>query len=39
MNILAIAEQRDHKFKKTAFEVVRAARTIADGTGGTFLPS
>jgi electron transfer flavoprotein alpha subunit len=34
MNILAIAEQRDNKFKKTAFEVVRTARTIADQTGG-----
>ena len=34
MNILAIAEQRDNKFKKTAFEVVYTARTIADQTGG-----
>ena len=34
MKILAIAEQRDNKLKKSAFEVVRAARTIADQTGG-----
>jgi electron transfer flavoprotein alpha subunit len=30
MKILAVAEQRDNKLKKTAFEVVRTARTIAD---------
>jgi electron transfer flavoprotein alpha subunit len=30
MKILAFAEQRNNRFKKTAFEVVRAARTIAD---------
>lgn len=30
MKILAVAEQRDNKLKKTAFEVTRAARTIAD---------
>jgi len=30
MKILAIAEQRDNKLKKTAFEVTKAARTIAD---------
>jgi electron transfer flavoprotein alpha subunit len=34
MKILAIAEQRDNKLKKSAFEVVRTARTIADQTGG-----
>jgi electron transfer flavoprotein alpha subunit len=34
MKILAFAEQRDNKFKKSAFEVVRTARTIADQTGG-----
>jgi electron transfer flavoprotein alpha subunit len=34
MKILAIAEQRDTKFKKSAFEVVRTARTIAEQTGG-----
>ncbi|MEK6755606.1 MAG: electron transfer flavoprotein subunit alpha/FixB family protein [Bacteroidota bacterium] len=34
MKILAFAEQRDNKFKKPAFEVVRTARTIADQTGG-----
>jgi len=37
MTILAFAEQRDGKLKKTAFEVVRAARTIADQTGGQVL--
>jgi len=30
MKILAVAEQRDNKFKKTAFEVTRTARTLAD---------
>jgi electron transfer flavoprotein alpha subunit len=30
MKILAVAEQRDNKLKKTAFEITRAARTIAD---------
>jgi len=34
MKILALAEQRDNKLKKSAFEVVRTARTIADQTGG-----
>ena len=34
MRILAFAEQRDNKLKKSAFEVVRIARTIADQTGG-----
>jgi electron transfer flavoprotein alpha subunit len=34
MNILAFAEQRDGKLKKTAFEVVKAARTVADQLGG-----
>jgi electron transfer flavoprotein alpha subunit len=34
MKILAVAEQRENKFKKAAFEVVRAARTIADQTQG-----
>ncbi len=34
MNILAVAEQRDGKLKKTAFEVVRTARTLADSSGG-----
>jgi len=34
MKILTFAEQRDNKLKKTAFEVVRTARTIADQTGG-----
>ncbi len=34
MKILAVAEQRDNKFKKSAYEVVRTARTIADQTGG-----
>ncbi len=30
MKILAIAEQRENKLKKTAFEVVRTARAMAD---------
>lgn len=34
MKILAVAEQRDNKLKKTAFEVVKAARTIADQLSG-----
>jgi electron transfer flavoprotein alpha subunit len=34
MKILAVAEQRDNKFKKTAYEVVRTARIIADQTAG-----
>ncbi len=33
MKIIAFAEQRNNQFKKTAFEVVRAARTIADQLG------
>jgi electron transfer flavoprotein alpha subunit len=34
MKILAFAEQRDGKLKKNAFEVVSAAKRIADQTGG-----
>ena len=34
MKILACAEQRNSQFKKTAFEVVTAARQLADATGG-----
>lgn len=34
MKILAVAEQRNGQFKKTAFEVVKAARSIADKTSG-----
>jgi electron transfer flavoprotein alpha subunit len=34
MKIIAVAEQRDHKFKKAAFEVVHTARIIADQIGG-----
>ncbi len=30
MKILAVAEQRNSQFKKTSFEVVRAAKTLAD---------
>lgn len=33
MNILAFAEQREGKFKKSAFEVTQAARRIADQLG------
>jgi electron transfer flavoprotein alpha subunit len=34
MKILAFAEQRNGQFKKTAFEVVKAAKTIADKLSG-----
>ena len=34
MKILAFAEQRNGQFKKTAFEVVKAAKTIADQLSG-----
>jgi electron transfer flavoprotein alpha subunit len=34
MRILAVVEQRDHKFKKNAYEVVATARTLANETGG-----
>ncbi|MBI3006124.1 MAG: electron transfer flavoprotein subunit alpha/FixB family protein [Ignavibacteriales bacterium] len=34
MKILVFAEQRDHKLKKTAYEVVQAARTVADQLKG-----
>lgn len=34
MKILVFAEQRENKFKKPAFEAVRAARTIADQLSG-----
>lgn len=33
MKILAFAEQRDNKFKKTAYEVITAAKKIADASG------
>jgi len=33
MNVLAFAEQRDQKFKKSSFETVRTARVIADQLG------
>jgi electron transfer flavoprotein alpha subunit len=36
VTILAVAEQRNGEIKKTSFEVVRKAREIADGLGGTF---
>jgi electron transfer flavoprotein alpha subunit len=36
MNVLAFAEQRDGKFKKSSFEAVRAARSLADSLGGRF---
>jgi electron transfer flavoprotein alpha subunit len=35
MTIVAFAEQRDGKFKKSSFEVVKAARDLADRLGGT----
>ena len=34
MKILVFAEQRENKFKKPAFEAVRAARNVADQLGG-----
>jgi electron transfer flavoprotein alpha subunit len=34
MKILVFAEQRDNTLKKSAFEVIRTARTIVDQTGG-----
>jgi electron transfer flavoprotein alpha subunit len=34
MKILVFAEQREDRFKKPAYEAVRAARTIADQTNG-----
>jgi electron transfer flavoprotein alpha subunit len=34
MKILVVAEQRENKLKKPTFEAVRAARIIADQTGG-----
>lgn len=34
MKILAFAEQRNGQFKKTAFEIVKAAKTIADQING-----
>jgi len=35
MNILVFAEQRDSKFKKSAFEAVSTGRALADQSGGT----
>lgn len=36
MKILAFAEQRENTFKKSAFEVVKAARGVADQLGAEF---
>lgn len=36
MKVLAFAEQRENKFKKSAFEVVKAARSVADQLGAEF---
>ncbi len=36
MKILAFAEQRENKFKKSSFETVKAARRIADQLGAEF---
>ena len=33
MRILAFAEQRDNKFKKSSFETVKAARDLANQWG------
>ncbi len=30
MKIIAFAEQRNNRFKRTAFEVIRGAKSIAD---------
>ena len=37
MKVLAFAEQRDNKFKKSAFETVKAARGIADELRAEFV--
>jgi electron transfer flavoprotein alpha subunit len=37
MKLLAFAEQREGKFKKSAFEVVHAAKKIADQLGGELI--
>lgn len=37
MKVLAFAEQRDQRFKKSSFEAVRAAREIADKLGAECL--
>lgn len=37
MKILAFAEQRDNKFKKSSFETVKAAKAIADQLGAEFV--
>ncbi len=37
MKVLAFAEQRDGKFKKSAFETVKAAKGIADQLGAEFV--
>ena len=37
MRVLAFAEQRDNKFKKSAFETVKAARGIADELRAEFV--
>lgn len=37
MNIIAFAEQRNGQFKKTAFEVVTAAKTLAGQLNGTVI--
>lgn len=37
MKIVAFAEQRDGKFRKSSFETVQAAKKIADQLGGEFV--
>jgi electron transfer flavoprotein alpha subunit len=37
MKVLAFAEQRDNKFKKSSFETVKAAKGIADQLGAEFV--
>ncbi len=37
MKVLAFAEQRENKFKKSSLEAVQAARRLADSLGGTVV--
>lgn len=37
MKVLAFAEQRENKFRKSSFETVQAARTITDRLGADFV--
>jgi len=37
MKVLAFAEQREGKFRKSAFEVAKAGKVLADQLGGEVL--